>query len=276
MAKYVRKNQPRTVDMGGPKKDQVKRFTRNIKKKIAQIDPDPLFSSMTSSSMDIGGRERFTHDSEILRSEWAIKYPNTPPYRWLQDLKGYNENQAQTIVAYAGGIEEWHKERERLLDKMTESVVKRHIDQLAEVQETHIRSSKLGLARAVQMLTEGGRTRVDMETGLKKCGTDGKPIVIPLSPGELVGCMVAIEKAQMIYRRSMGLPNEEAGLAQILDKIQVHYNQTNIQNNVTVEAPKESEAEIMAKSMTQEQIEAFVEFRREEKARKLALEAKTT
>lgn len=271
MAKYVRKHKSTTDDeLGAPKRNPSKTFARRIKKQLGEITPDEHFAESFTELKYVGGKERLTHDAEILRLEWAIKYSNMPPYRWLQEVKDYSEGQAQAIVNHGGGLEEWQREKERVLDRMTESVVKRHIDQMAEVQETHVKSSKLGLARAVQMLTEGGRHLVSPKTGLKKLSEDGRPIVMPLTPKELLTCMGTIEKAQTIYRRAMGLPNDEGGLAQIIDKIQASNVTQNIQNNITIhESPKESEAEVMARTMTEEQIEAFVEFRREEKARRL-------
>lgn len=287
MAKFVRKHKstsgPSPTEpvakkepiIRGPRGGYERKVVKRLASKIAEIVPDHLFIDKATGPEDVGGKERNLHDAEVLRAEWAIKYPQMAPYRFMQDIKGYSENQSQSLIRIGGGLEEWHRERDRVLDKMTESVVKRHVDQLAEVNDQHVKSSKLGLARAVQMLTEGGQVVIDKESGLPRKDAMGRALMAPLKPADLVMCMSAIEKAQRIYRSAMGLPNDESGMAQLLEKVQINFNQTNnVQNNLNVtEPPKESPAAEQARLLTYDEISEFVEFRREQKKLR-ALEAK--
>jgi hypothetical protein len=75
--------------------------------------------------------------------------------------------------------------------------------------------------------------------------------------------MAAIEKAQMIYRKAMGLPNDEGGLQQILDKV----TQVNIQNNITnihgAAAPESEKVKELEKQLSVDDIMDLVKLKRE-------------
>jgi len=236
------------------------KFARKIK------PTDDLFATTKKMSSIPGGKERWRHDVELLQFEWAVKYPLYSIMSFLEEIKGYSTVQAHGILKMHPAPE-WKKAHAEILDKLTESTVKRHIDLIAEVQETHIKASKLGLAKAIEMLTRMSLSPIKDKKGKILLGEDGKPVYRGARSIDLLNCMGAIEKAQQIYRRAMGLPNEEAGLAQILDKINEVRDQsatTFVQNNVQVNvAPPVDELGQKLAELKYSDVMELIERRRE-------------
>jgi hypothetical protein len=211
----------------------------------------------------IGGVDKIRHDSALLKLEWAIKYSDMSPASYLREIKGYSQNQIKHILELDGGRVDWTVEKNAVRDKLTESVVKRHIDLIAEVQEQHISASKLGLAKAIEMLAKLSIEPAKDKDGKIIVDAKGKIVHRGFRSIDLVNCMAAIEKAQMIYRKAMGLPNDEGGLQQILDKV----TQVNIQNNITnihgAAAPESEKVKELEKQLSVEDIMDLVKLKRE-------------
>jgi len=95
---------------------------------------------------------------------------------------------------------------------------------------------------------------------------DGKIVWKGFRSIDLLNVMSAIEKAQQIYRRSMGFPNDEGGMAQILEKVALIQNNTQI---IVHEGDRpvveKSEKEKAIDELSYDDIMEFVEFRREQK-----------
>lgn len=216
-----------------------------------------------SKAATLGGKERIAHDCEILMADWSIHGGSQTVTGWLTS-KGYSVSQIQNIKAVLP-FEGWETHRAKILDKMTETVVKRHIDMIAEVQDLHIKASKLTLVKAMEMLSRGIEftPRVKQKDGTTKLLPS---VMLPLRSVDLTNCANAIQTAQQIYRRSMGLPNEEGGLAQILEKvgqINVQNNITNTENHLHVHAPNQNQ-EVLSK-LTYDEVHEFIQHRREQK-----------
>lgn len=266
MAKKQKTDQVvKTSQPSGPQ-DSVGLFDPNKKRKSAgKPVPCDLFSMATRGPKDTGGKERHQWEAEMLRIEWAIKYPQMAPYKFLMEIKGFNLHQAEHIVIEKlGGLDTWASERARIQDKITESVAKRHIDLIAEVQEQHVQASKLSLAKAVEMLAKGTTTRLKRKNKDTGESEYGDPISLPLRSVDLLNCVTAVEKSQQIYRRALGLPNEEGGLAQILEKVQqLNLTQNNTtENHLHVHSGPTETAKTMS-TLSYEEIRSFIEYRRE-------------
>ena len=220
---------------------------------------------------EMGGVDKLAHDINLLKIEWAIKFPLLTPRLFLLEKKGYSIKQADTILGTSGGAGEWRVERVKILDKMTETTVMRHIDVMAEVQETHIKASKVGLAKAVEMLAKFSIEPAKDKKGKMIMDGNGKPVFRGFRSIDLLNVMSAIEKSQAIYRKAMGLPNDEGGMAQLLERVQVN---TQINIHPTEEVPKEkTDKEKAVDELSYDDIMEFIEFRREQKARLVAQEA---
>lgn len=221
----------------------------------------------TEITVDIGGMDKIAHDSQLLRLEWAIKYPQLSPFEFLTEIKSYSAAQATRIITATGTLADWNQEKATVLDKMTESVVKRHIDIIAEVQETHVKASKVGLAKAIEFLSKLSIEPAKDADGKIIVDGKGKPVWKGFRSIDLLNIMSSIEKAQAIYRKAMGLPNDESGMAQILEKV----SQLNIQQNhlhiheAPGAAPKTELTMKVEKEMSYDDLLEFIEFRREQK-----------
>lgn len=214
---------------------------------------------------DAGGKDKLAHDVEILVMEWAFFYPNHSPTSYILDVKSYSESQRDNIFRIMPAVD-WPKRRGMAQDKLTGELVKRHVDTMAKVQDEHISASKLGLARAVQMLADG-KTELVKKDGKPILDAHGNPKFKQFRSVDLLNCMGAIEKAQNIYRRALGLPNDEGGLHQILNKLEklkepsVNFNLTqNVQHNHGVQAADTPD-------LGYDDIMILIEMKREQKAK---------
>lgn len=218
--------------------------------------------------VDTGGLDKLAHDTGILKVEWAVKHPHISAIEFLTEVKGYGLTQAKYIMEETGGVGEWEKERNVILDRMTETVVKRHIDLMAEVTETHVKASKVGLAKAIEYLSKLSIEPARDKEGKVIMDGKGKPVWKGYRSIDLLNIMASIEKAQAIYRKSMGLPNDESGMKQILEKVQ-QINQVNVQQNHLHihEAPAAPKTELdkKAEQLSYDDLLEFIEFRREQK-----------
>lgn len=233
---------------------------KEFERELQDLGVKDIFQSATGRRRMIGGVEKMKHDGQILMMEWAIKFPDITPKTFLIERRGYSQAQAKQILESTGGVRAWDTEKTKVLDKMSESVIKRHIDKLVEVNDQHIAASKLGLAKAIEMLSKMSVT--------PELDADGKPSKKAMRSIDLLNVLNAIEKAQTIYRRAMGLPNEESGLAQILDKVAQISVQQNVQinNNNTVvqqQAIQISEKEKELEKLDFDQLFALIELKRE-------------
>lgn len=254
-----------------PKPTTVERIKEEIKadmKKEVAASFLKVTDARGDGMIEIGGVERARHDANILRLEWAIKFPLLTPQEFLLHEKDYSVTQAHKIFEVSGGESEWRDERDKLLNGVTETMIKRNVDKLVEMNETHIKLSQLGMAKIAEMLTKmqtepvldgDGKLMIDPKTK--------RPVYRGFRSIDLVNCMNALEKAQTISRRAHGLSNE-VGLQQISEAIKsstAQQTQINIQNNMTiVEAPK-SKMEQIVDSLEYEDIRDLIKERRDMK-----------
>lgn len=180
---------------------------------IKIIDPD------NKGYVEIGGTERERHDANILRLEWVIKFPMLSPQEYLLHEKDYSYQQAKRILAVSGGEAEWRDDRDKLLNGVTDTMIKRNIDKMVENSETHIKLSQLGIAKIAEMLTKmqidsvldaAGKIMVDLKTQ--------RPIYRGFRSMDLVNCMNALERAQQVQRMAFGLSND-VGIKQLTEML---------------------------------------------------------
>lgn len=215
-----------------------------------------------------GGVDSLKHDLDLLAMERAIMYPSYSVGAFLEEMKGYSVGQINRIFKHKPASE-WEAAKDQVMDKITENVVKRHIDQLAEVNEQHIKASKLTMARAVEMLTKlpvSSRTEYDYEPDgvtVRRDPVTNKPMrKMTLRSVDLMNCSSAIKSAQEIYRKAMGLNNDDGGIQQILDKVTQLSQINNVQNNVTINM-QQTPLEQALSQMSYEQISELIEMKRD-------------
>ena len=171
-----------------------------------------------------------------------------------------NQNQVYRVLKQAPK-EEWEAERSQLLDSLTSDLVKRQIDLIAENQERHISGANVALARAIEMLSKGSMELVKTD----KRG-NVKRTVFPLRSSDILNLAGAIEKAQQIYRRAMGLANDEGGMAQLLEKVNQLKTEV-IHNNlqINIQQPQCAATEKLASQLTYDQVLELINIRKEQK-----------
>lgn len=216
------------------------------------------------SLMELGGQDLTGWALHLLKVEWATKYANHTIRDYLMNIRGVSNKQYLRILEQAPK-HEWDAERAQLLDGITSDLVKRQIDLIAENQERHISGANVALARAIEMLSKGSLEVV-------KTSKTGKVVrtTIPLRSSDIMNLATAIEKVQQIYRRAMGLPNDESGLAQLIEKVnQMKSENQVIHNNlqINVQSSQHTQAiEKLASQLSYDQILEFINYRREKKA----------
>ncbi len=239
-----------------------KRIEKRVEKRGADalgtdiFEPKELTALPTPKhAKKMSTRERTKGEAELLQLEWAMKYSNQSVTGYLRDIKGYSHEQAVSILAVSPKSE-WQAKKNSIRDHVTSDLIKRHVDLMAEVQETHIRASNLGMAKAVEMMSKmqlsaardkSGKLLIDERTG--------KPLYRGFRSIDLLNSLQSIKIAQEIYRRAMGLPNDGDGLAQVLEKLQVT---NNTQINIGVES---KEAQQLSK-LSYDEIMTFVNHKR--------------
>jgi len=230
-----------------------------MKSQKRNLKPKFVFAPKRSHRVSFGGKEILKHDVEVLQIEKALYYPDMAVTTWLVEIKGYTIGQRDALMQ-SSPAPEWVGIRDKILSKITDTMVTKHLALMAEVNDQHVKASKLTMAKAIEMLA---KLPVMTEMFPKK---KGKAFKLGLRSIDLLNCASSIEKAQVIYRRAMGLPNDGAGLEQIVQKIeqlQREAQPTNIQNNLTINVndPKSLE-ERLAKELTYSDIMEEIQIRR--------------
>lgn len=141
---------------------------------------------------------------EQLRDEWALTGAEHSPRSFLMHVKGFSEGQYERTIATVPTVD-WYARRREVQEQITYSLVKAHIDFVTEMNDTHIKAAKLGLAKAIDIMT-----RLKIEERRDK---NGNVYFAGFSPTDLVRCMEVVKSAQHIQRRALGLPNESGSLA---------------------------------------------------------------
>lgn len=230
---------------------------------------DPLANAQTA--FEIGGLSRIEREAEVLMIDWAIRFPLLKPLEFLTAEKGYSVAQANAILHETGGSDDWELKRTEIQNKMTETVIKRHVDQMAEFNDMFIKGAKVSMAKAIEMLSKLGIDAVKDEDGkLMIDPKTKKPIYRGFRSIDLLNITNSLKAAQEIYRRGLGISDGEGGMAQLLEKVtqltelqKREINVNNTQINLTVNpAKKEAEQKIenFIREMNYDDIRAFVEY----------------
>lgn len=161
-------------------------------------------------------KTRMTLESEVLIYEWAICYPDLPVRDYLTRIKRFDNDHVVTILRLMP-MDQWLKKREEVLDLTTASMVKRHIDYVAEMNDVHIKAAKLAIAKAVEMMS---RLKVEEYTD-----DEGNKRFRGFRPQDLHHIIAAIGQAQKIQRMALGLPCDE-GSVTVWNKVSTTVAQT--------------------------------------------------
>lgn len=152
--------------------------------------------------------------AEALMTEWAIRGNHLKPREWLATSKGMPPERVDIYVSIHGEPA-WTARRTEYLNKLSSEIVKRNIDSLIDHTDKTIKGSKLGLARAIEMLAKTPIREVKVNAEGKEYWTLG------LTGTQLNECLNALAKQQEIYMRAMGLWNRNEGMTQFNQQINI-------------------------------------------------------
>lgn len=275
MTETVDLSKRRTIPKG--KKDQA--VEKRLKKIRAKIEkerekpkpiPEPVeevlkteygIMKIKEGSDKLDGIREMAEDLEdYLMLEWAILYSHMSPGPYLRSIKGYSTEQAH-IALLRTPSKRWFERREELQNKITESLVVRHIDIIAEVQDRHVKASNLAMAKATQMLLNG--TPITDKEGNPVLNAKGEQGHRPLRSSDILNITVALKNIQDTYRKAMGFKDDE-GITQIVEKIQmIQINQRGTAPDPDVETFEVVERKSVLDELTHEEITALVARARE-------------
>ena len=189
---------------------------------------------------------------------------------YLENEIGLTFGQYQKALQHSP-VEVWQHRRKEVQDRATELVISRNLNEVAEMNDAHIKASKLALAKVIEMMSKlqieplrdiHGKIIYDVRTR--------KPVYKGFKSNDLLNCTSALEKAQTIYRRAIGLPDRGEGLDQLLERCQNGYVQNNIQINIDGSkqspkdvTPEESEVERKLNALDYDAILVLIEKKRE-------------
>lgn len=225
--------------MNDQKKPQRPTPVKKVIKKIAQtIEEGPDYLTQEKAY-------------DAFRIEWSVRYFHLTPRDYLMSVKGLSNNQASKVLRFAPAVS-WQETRRAYQNEILLQTSKRHIDLIVEAQGHYIQASKLGLAKAMELLAKFEVEAVlDPKTGQPLLNKRGKPIY-RVRAMDLLNIMKAIETAQTVYRKAMGLRDDE-GLQQVVNLVQADVVQIQPQGVAVEKARAE---------LSYDEIMAFIEEKR--------------
>jgi hypothetical protein len=252
-----------------------------VQKAIANPQTEDPLKNVDTIFENMGGLSRIEREGEILQIDWAIRFPSLTPLEYLTAEKGYSVSQATTVLHESGGADDWEVKRAEIQNRITETVVKRHVDQIAEFNDMYIKGAKVGLAKALEMLTKLSIDQVrDADGNVMIDPKTKRPVYKGFRSIDLLNIMNSLKLSQDIHRRSMGINDGEGGMAQVLEQVtqmnEMKAREMNITNNTINlmmtpgRAEAEQKIETFVKTMSYEDIRAFVDYH---KSKPQAIEA---
>lgn len=177
--------------------------------------------------------EKEAKECKLLMFQWALEGGPTTPRNWLQ-AQGYSDGAISNYFALMGP-DEWREKRRALQDGVTEKIAKRYVDKIAEMSESHLKSSNLIHLKSVEFLSKLSIEPARDAKGKIILDGKGKPVFRGIRSQDLVNAAIAVKESQNIMRKALGINDrDDFGLQQILNKIEQKNEIHNTQVNITV------------------------------------------
>ena len=235
-------------------KRETKRPVKPVKE-AQEVSDDPLEAFAPKAS----AKDHFWDAINAYRLDWMIGYSTVTPYQYLRKVKDLSHSKAVSILARVPP-QNWYDQKQEYLNQVSENVAKRHIDAIVEAQGQYVKASQLGLAKCLDMLSKINTEPLLDSKGHELKTKSGKPVYRPRSL-DVLNLMNAIKTGQEIYRKAMGLKDED-GLQSVINVIQG--DQINVESTINSSV---NVVEQIKDELTYDEILMFIE----EKRRKLAL-----
>lgn len=160
--------------------------------------------------------ERDRLNDQLLMTEWALTGGRLQVFTWLQEVKGFTIEQSKVIINRRA-LPQWHRIQEYVQNNFSNNMVRRHMEQAAQLNDQHMMAAKLGMAKAMEFLSK--------MSIVEKVDKHGRPYFANFRTTDLKNCLESIQIAQKITRTALGLPTDE-GSVHIWQKIQQTINLT--------------------------------------------------
>lgn len=167
-------------------------------------------------ALEAGGppslKDKLAHESDVLKSEWALFGGELGPQVWLETVKGYTEKQARRFIDFEGESA-WLDKRQSVQNAILEKMAKRNIDQIVENNEYFTKGAQLGLAKVMDSLAKNPIKKINPTTGKWESG---------LSMKDMAEAASALDKFHAVYLKAMGIhPKENVGISQVINQIKM-------------------------------------------------------
>lgn len=210
-------------------------------------------------------------DIDALQIEKGFLYPSISVREYLIRVKEFTPNQYSKFMDWAP-LPEWDQKREQLQNAITSELLKRHVDAAAEVQDVFLKTTKLGVARVLELLSKTPVT--DRPEYVMVTDPDVAPTMAPrqskvkrysLRSVDLMNCMQALKIAQEIYRKAMGITDESDSIAAVIEQMSglagITLNQVNI-HSTTIHSKLSDKAREKIAALDYDGIEAMIAEKR--------------
>ena len=231
------------------------KFKRRLRLKARPAET--LNTEFGSKRFKVVSTESKLTEMEMLITEWTIKYPpSLAPNKFLRDVKRFSVSKAQAYLK-AAPAHLWHERRRGYQDMILKDQVKSQLDWVAEMNDLHLRASKLGLAKAIEMLT-----KMEIKQYIDK---NGDVKFSRFKSTDLKNCLESISIAQKIQRTALGLPSDE-GAIHIWQQLNIQQNNLPPGSQLSLPAGSQHVSpEGIGNALSYDEIKLLIEAQREGK-----------
>jgi len=210
-------------------------------------------------------------DLDALMVERGVLFPHASIRDYLINVKGYSESQYHIFMKFAPAMD-WDERKRLLQDQITQQLVARHIDGIAEAHDMFLKASKLGIGRALEMLARLQVSDVPVEVEVPDLKNPGKTKVVKkfsLRSVDLLNILSALKSAQEIYRKAMGINDEEDSMVNLMERFrqtvgaqsrlnitQVNVNSGGESKSVSVEGVDYDDVKLILEALRQAKTES--------------------
>ena len=200
-------------------------------------------------------------EMEMLITEWCIKYPpSLSPHRFLSEIKLFPANKTSAYLKAAPATH-WIDRRREYQNMITKDMVKTHVDFVTEMNDLHLKASKVGLGKALEMLT---KLEVKIVIDHK-----GVPRWQNFKPSDLKNCLESVALAQKIARTALGLPSDE-GSVHVWQSLNINSGDgTQVVDQKTVNIDGKASVKEIESVLTYDEIKHLINAQKEKKQKLL-------
>lgn len=235
------------------------------KTKRAKTQRSEVNDAKKSKIIDTLALQKNQLERRLWLMEWSMQGGKIDPLTWLKTEKQLTHADA---VAWMNHTPPplWMRMMDHIQESAVKTMVTRHVDSVATLNDQHLMAAKLAMAKALEFMS-----KMTIET---KIGKNGQPYFSSFRTADLKNCVDSIRTAQQISRTALGLPNDE-GSIHVWQKIQnsVNINPPTLDDIPDTKAEVKEQALLLQKSYTYDDIKSLITAVKQMKANGPVIEA---